>query len=64
MINKIAMAVFGLAMIGAMVLFSMAWGRFVAPSTSIDTNGVMMAGVLGGAILIYPISGLLRARRR
>ena len=64
MINRLLYSVAALALTGALVLFGMAWGRYVAPSTSIDTRAALTMNVLVGALLVYPITGLLRSRRR
>ena len=64
MINKLLHLAVGVTLTGALVLFGMAWGRYVAPSTSVDTRSALTATVLAGALLVFPITGLLRSRRR
>lgn len=64
MINRILRAVAGLALTGALVLLAMAWGQIMGRGTSVDTNGALQMAVLVGALLIFPITGLLRSRRR
>jgi hypothetical protein len=64
MIDKVLHAVVGVALTGALVLFGMAWGRYVSTSTSFDNTTVLTMTVLAGAVLVCPLSGLLRSRPR
>ena len=64
MINRLLYAAACVLLTGAMVILGMAWGRFVGPSTSVDTNAALQMALLVGMLLIYPSFGLLRSRRR
>ena len=64
MIDKILHVVTGVTLTGALVLFGMAWGRYVSAGTSFDNTAVLTMTVLAGAVLVYPISGLLHSRQR
>lgn len=64
MINKLLHVLAGVFLTGALVLFGMAWGRYVAPGTSVDNTSVLTMSMLVGAVLVYPISGMLRTRPR
>lgn len=64
MINWLLRLTAGLTLTGALVMLGMAWGRYVAPSTSVDTRAALTGSVLVGALLIFPIVGLLRSRPR
>lgn len=46
------------------LLGTLAYGRYVSKGTSIDTNAVMSAGVLLGALVFMGVSGFVRPRRR
>jgi len=64
MIDKALHLIVGATLTGALVLFGMAWGRYVSAGTSVDNTSVLTMTVLAGAILVFPVSGLLRSRRR
>ena len=50
---------------GVIVLIgTLAFGRYVSKGTSVDTNAVMAAGVLVGALAFSAISGIIRPGRR
>lgn len=64
MIDKFLHVVLGVALTGALVLFGMAWGRYVSAGTSFDNTTVLTMAVLAGAVLVFPLSGLLHSRPR
>ena len=64
MINKFLNVFVALTLTGAMVLFGMAWGRYVSHGTSFDHKSVLVMTVLVGALVVFPITGALRTRRR
>lgn len=64
MIDKLLHVLLGVALTGALVLFGMAWGRYVSAGTSFDNKSVLTMAVLAGAVLVFPLSGVLRSRPR
>jgi hypothetical protein len=64
MIDKLLHLVVGVTLTGGLVLFGMAWGRYVSAGTSFDSQSTLTMTVLVGALVVFPISGILRSRRR
>jgi hypothetical protein len=64
MIDKLLRVAIGVFLTGALVLFGMAWGRYASAGTSFDSTSVLTMTVLAGAILVHPLSGILRTRPR
>lgn len=64
MLNKILYGtlygVFGVAVL----LGTLAAGRYVSKGTYADTNYILISGVLVGGLVFYAISGIVRPRRR